>query len=81
MKWTFKMHGLTLEEMQGAAEDIYIYPLIPMDLTRRIHATDNHVRHPHLEYLNSSAWIDLGREPIALSVPSTPEYYLLSRTN
>src|SRR5262249_37153827 len=104
MKRTFKMPGLTLQEMQAGAEDIYIYgyPLVLMDVIRRIHtaaplptsrsapvnqfahvrflptASDKNIRHPHPDCLSSSAWIDLSKEPIVVSVPSASEYYLLS---
>jgi len=34
--------------------------------------------HPYVDSLRSSAWLDLGKGPVVLSVPCTDRYYLLS---
>ena len=33
-------------------------------------ASDTQIRHPHPDCLSSSAWKDLGRKPIVVSIPS-----------
>jgi len=87
----------------GIEAYIYLYPLITMDVTRRIMTNlppgkmpgmgptgvFHHMRafpdaqfktvvRPNFDTLYSSAWLDLSREPIILSVPNTQgKYYLL----
>jgi hypothetical protein len=39
---------------------------------------DKDVGHPHADCLRSSAWLDLGKEPLVLSLPQTERYFLLS---
>lgn len=78
----------------------YLYPLVLMDITRRVatsgtsgmHAPVNKFAHvaafppgdfkdvvrPNFDTLYSSAWLDVSREPIILSVgPTAGRYYLL----
>jgi hypothetical protein len=71
----------------------YLYPLILMDLTRKVSPqsmnTFNHMRafppaqfrrvvRPNFDTLYSSAWLNLFDEPIIMSVPDTNgRYYLL----
>jgi hypothetical protein len=87
----------------GIEAYIYFYPLLSMDITRRVltnsepgtvvgHGPANtfvHVRaypaadfrevvRPNFDTLYSSAWLDLGQEPLIVSVPDTQgRYYLL----
>src|SRR5262249_4618751 len=34
--------------------------------------------HPHADCLRSTAWLDLAKEPVVLTLPKTQRYYLLS---
>lgn len=87
----------------GVEAYVYLYPLVTMDVTRRIMTnvpadavpgmgpanTFHHLRafpdanfkavvRPNFDTLYSSAWLDLTREPLILSVPDTQgRYYLL----
>jgi hypothetical protein len=104
MKRRVRVASIALEDVQRAAEDIYIYgyPLLLMDLTRRMNTAtiqpsshdapvnrfahsrflpgpfDRRGPHPNSDCLTSSAWVDLNKEPVVLSVPHTQRYYLLS---
>jgi len=104
VKRPLKIHNVPREEVQRVAEDVYIYgyPLLLMDVMRRMHtavpfprfpsAPVNHFAHgrllpgphskdvvrPHADMLCSSAWLDLSKEPVVLSIPRTDRYYLLS---
>ena len=104
MKRRIRIASIALEDIQRAAEDIYIYgyPLLLMDLARRMDTAtprpsshdapvnrfahsrllpgpfDRRVPHPNSDCLASSAWVDLNKEPIVLSVPHTQRHYLLS---
>ncbi len=84
-----------LAELRQAANEayIYLYPLVTMDITRRVGAnpvnTLNHLRafpdasfrtvvRPNFDTLYSMAWIDLSGGPVAISVPASHgRYYLL----
>jgi hypothetical protein len=87
----------------GIEAYIYLYPLITMDVTRRVmtnvppgkvpgmgpagafyhyrtypDANFKSVVRPNFDTLYSSAWLDVGQEPMILSVPDTQgRYYLL----
>lgn len=87
----------------GIEAYIYLYPLITMDVTRRVmtnvpanavpgmgpagifyhmrafpDANFKAVVRPNFDTLYSSAWLDLTREPVIMSVPDTQgRYYLL----
>lgn len=87
----------------GVEAYIYLYPLITMDVTRRVMTnvptgikegagpknTFNHFRafppaefrdvvRPNFDTLYSTAWLDLTKEPLIVSVPDTGgRYYLL----
>ena len=39
---------------------------------------DKHAVHANADCLSSSAWLDLGKEPIVLSIPGNERYHLLS---
>src|SRR2546426_2772021 len=104
VKRPLKIQNVPREEVQRVAEDVYIYgyPLLLMDVMRRMHtavsfprfpsAPVNHYAHgrllpgphskdvvrPHADMLCSSAWLDLSKEPVVLSIPRTDRYYLLS---
>jgi hypothetical protein len=104
MKRRIRITSIALEDIQRAAETIYIYgyPLLLMDALRRMHTAASHpashnapvnqfaharfpaspfdrsASHPNVDCLNSSAWLDLNKEPIVLSVPRTRRYYVFS---
>src|SRR5262245_45709678 len=87
----------------GVEAYIYLYPIITMDVTRRVMCNVppdtmpgmgpggafHHMRafpdanfkavvRPNFDTLYSSAWLDVSREPVVLSVPDTQgRYYLL----
>lgn len=82
------------EQRQIASEAyLYLYPLVTMDITRRVQAkqtnTLDHFRafpeasfrtvvRPNFDTLYSMAWIDLAGGPVAVRVPPAPgRYYLL----
>jgi hypothetical protein len=84
-----------LAELRQIASEayIYLYPLVTMDITRRVSADPvnslNHWRtfpaasfrtvvRPNFDTLYSMAWIDLSGGPVTISVPPAPgRYYLL----
>ena len=93
------------QEIQAIATEayVYLYPLVLMDLTRRVMTNSapkpdspagpmnmfHHLRtfppadfkdvvRPNFDTLYSMAWLDLGDEPMIVSVPDTEgRYYLL----
>jgi hypothetical protein len=92
--------GLTGAEIEARAAEIYVYgyPLILMDVTRRVatataapgasKAPINQFLHertfphraaeangPELDTLASTAWLDLSKEPVVLSVPCLGRRY------
>jgi hypothetical protein len=104
MNRRIRITSIALEDIQRAAEDIYIYgyPLLLMDVSRRIHTAASHpgsysaplnqfaharflpgpfdrrLTHPNVDCLNSSAWLDLNKEPIIFSVPRMRRYFVFS---
>jgi hypothetical protein len=72
---------------------IYLYPLVTMDITRRVQAKHSNVLdhfrafpeasfrtvvRPNFDTLYSTAWIDLSGGPLVVRVPPSPgRYYLL----
>lgn len=84
-----------LAELRQAANEAYVflYPLVTMDLTRRVQskkinaldhwrafpeASFRTVVRPNFDTLYSTAWIDLSGGPVAVRVPPSPgRYYLL----
>jgi hypothetical protein len=107
MNRRIRITSIALEDIQRAAEDIYIYgyPLLLMDVSRQMHTAaphpgshsaplnqfaharflpgpfDRRVIHPNVDCLNSTAWLDLNKEPIVLVVPRTQRYYVFSFVN
>jgi hypothetical protein len=92
--------GLTVADIEARAAELYVYgyPLILMDVTRRVatataapgvsKAPINEFLHartfpdraagaiePELDTLASTAWLDLSKEPIVLSVPCLGRRY------
>jgi hypothetical protein len=92
--------GLTVADIEARAAEVYVYgyPLVLMDVTRRVataigapgaaKAPINQFLHtrafpdrasgaiePELDTLASTAWLDLAKEPIVLSVPCLGRRY------
>jgi hypothetical protein len=57
--------------LQGAPLNQFAHrPLLP--------ERDKNVVHPLPDCLRSSAWLDVSKEPVILSIPPSPKYYLLT---